>query len=88
MKTKNKKQQKNKARSNLYSPSKTKGRNTQLVTHEGWMAHQNVRRKLVWVCNEKGKKMGEFMVDDLLTPEKLTEYILYCQKYNNPKKEV
>lgn len=89
MKSKSKKQQKPRQRSTLYSPKGKGGQqNTQLVTHEGWMAHQNVKRKLVWVCDNKGAKKGEFMVDELLTPEKLTEYILYCKKYNNPKKEV
>ena len=84
MKTKKKKQQKHNQRSTLFVPSKPKTKkpeNTQLVTLDGWMAHQNVRRRLVWVCDNKGKKMCEFMVDELLTAEQLKDYIRYCQKY-------
>ena len=90
MKSKNKKQKKGKPRSTLYSP-KSKGRKgptQQTVCHEGWMAHQNVRFKLVWVCNNKGKKMGEFMVEELLTAEQLKEYIKYCQKYCRTEEDV
>ena len=90
MKSKNKKQQKHKQRSTLYV-SKGKrhtGQTQQTVCHEGWMAHQNVRFKLVWVCNNKGKKMGEFMVEEQLTAEQLTEYIKYCQKYCRTEADV
>lgn len=82
MKSKNKKQQKHKQRSTLYTPKGKKGQaTTQTISHEGWMAHQNINRKLVWVCDNKGKKMCDFMVDEMLTEEKLVEYIKYCQKY-------
>lgn len=56
--------------------------NTQTVTLDGWMAHQNVNRKLVWVCDNKGKKITEFMFDDMLTAEQMKECIRYSQKYN------
>ena len=99
MKSKNKKQggayRYYKQRSSLHAKSgKKRGgqANTQIVTLDGWMAHQNVNRKLVWVCDNKGKKVCEFMVDEMLTAEQLKEYIRYCQKYcvaeaNNGKKE-
>lgn len=73
-----------KQRSSLHGKSGKDRRgqsNQQNVTLDGWMAHQNVNRKLVWVCDNKGKKMCEFMVDDMLTAEQLKEYIRYCQKY-------
>ena len=62
--------------------SKSRGRsNTQTVTLDGWMAHQNVSKQYLWVCDNKGKKVGEFMVEEKLTAEQLKEYILYCRKY-------
>ena len=68
--------------------SKSKGQTNQLtVSHEGWMAHQNVSRQYVWVCDNKGKKVGEFLVEEKLTAEQLTEYILYCKKYPNKEDE-
>lgn len=59
--------------------------NTVTVTLDGWMAHQNVNRAHVWVCDNKGKKVGEFMKEERLTAEQLKEYIIYCRKY--PVKE-
>ena len=59
--------------------------NTQTVSHNGWMAYQNVNRQYVWVCDDKCKKVGEFLVEEKLTAEQLIEYILYCKKY--PVKE-
>lgn len=54
--------------------------NTQTVSHNGWMAYQNIRKKEVWVCDNKGKKVTSFMPETPLTAEQLKEYIIYSQK--------
>ena len=97
MKSRNKKQggayRNCKQRSSLHAKkgkdrSKCRGQfNTQTVTHDGWMAHQIFNKKYVWVCDNKGKKVGEFMVENRLTADQLKEYIIYCKKYPIAEKE-
>lgn len=88
MKSRNKKQggayRLYKQRSSLHAKQGKNRRgqsNQQTVTLGGWMAHQNTNRQIVWVCDNKGKKISEFMVEEMLSAEKLKEYIVYCQKY-------
>ena len=62
--------------------------NTQTVTHNGWMAHQDIRKKEVWVCNNKGKKVTAFMPEEPLTADQLKEYIIYSQKVISNEEDI
>lgn len=73
MKKKNKNPHRNK--------NKSRQSNTLTVTLDGWMAHQVLNKQYVWVCDNKGKLVGEFFVEEKLTEEQLKNYITYCRKY-------
>lgn len=74
MKHKNKKR----GRSHHHSSRQS---NTLTVTLDGWMAHQILKKQYVWVCDNKGKLVGEFLVEEKLTAEQLKSYITYCKNH-------
>ena len=52
------------------------------------MAHQDIRKKEVWVCNNKGKKVTAFMPEEPLTADQLKEYIIYSQKVISNEEDI
>ena len=44
--------------------NKNRQSNTLTVTLDGWMAHQILKKQYVWVCDNKGKIVGEFLVEE------------------------
>lgn len=74
------KKRKNKKHSGQHPHSNGQG-NTLTVTLDGWMAHQILKKQYVWVCDNKGKIMGEFLVKEKLTAEQLKSYITYCKNH-------